>query len=203
MSLDNEISRLLDVMPASGRMSSKIINKPQQSKVIDAPFPVPWRWDTRPIYINFDLWRHLSRGERDLVILRTVIGLNQIRWFKPDLYQGLTLAGLIGVTAEVVQSDVMGIIIAGGLTAIAARQIWRSNRSVERELDADEAAIKVAERRGYSEIEAAQLLLSSIDAIAQLEGRNRLTFADLIRAQNLKAKANLSTVGVPTSVRQE
>lgn len=203
MSLDNEISRLLDIMPASGRMFCKIVSKPQQSKVIDAPLPVPWRWENRPIYINFDRWRQLSRGERDLVLLRTVLTLTQIRWFKPDLYQGITLAGLVGVTAEVVQADILGTVVAGGLTAIAARQIWRSNRSVERELDADESAIKVAERRGYSEVEAATHLLSSIDAIAQLEGRNQLNFTDLIRSQNLKAKANLSPIGVPASVRQE
>lgn len=203
MSLDNEISRLLDVMPASGRMSSKIISKPQQSKVIEAPFPVPWSWDSRPIYINFELWRHLSRGERDMVMLRTVFSLTQVRWFKPDLYQGITLAGLIGVTVEVMQGDVLGTVVAGGLTAIAARQIWRSHRSVERELTADESALKVAERRGYSEVEAAQHLLSSIDAIAQLEGRSQLNFTDLIRSQNLKAKANLSPIGIPAKVRQE
>ena len=203
MNLDSEISRLLDIMPASGRMFCKIVSKPQQSKVIDAPFPVPWSWENRPIHINFDRWRQLSRGERDLILLRTVLTLTQIRWFKPDLYQGITLAGLIGVTAEVVQADILGIVVAGGLTAIAARQIWRSNRSVERELNADELAIKIAESRGYSEVEAATHLLSSIDAIAQLEGRKQLDFTDLIRSQNLKAKAKLSPIEVPASVRQE
>lgn len=37
-----EIRRLLDVMPASARMLTKIVSKPQQAKVIDASFPLPW-----------------------------------------------------------------------------------------------------------------------------------------------------------------
>ena len=203
MNLDHEISRLLDIMPASGRMTTKIISKPPQTRVIDAPFPVPWRWESRPIYVNFDLWRHLSRGERDLVLLREVSRLTQVRWFKPDLYQGIALAGLIGGTVEMVQADALGMIVAGGLSAIACRQIWISHRSVERELEADEAAIKVAQRRGYGEVEAAQYLLSSITAIAQLEGHASLGFTELIRSQHLKSMANLSPVGVPTTVRQQ
>ena len=36
-----EIRRLLDVMPASGRMMTKIVSKPEQKQVIDAAFPLP------------------------------------------------------------------------------------------------------------------------------------------------------------------
>jgi len=39
MNPEPEIRRLLDIMPASGRMMSKIINKPPQSTVIDCQFP--------------------------------------------------------------------------------------------------------------------------------------------------------------------
>lgn len=203
MSLDAEISRLLDLMPASGRMSTKLIAKPQQAKVIEAPFPVPWRLKSRTIYINFDLWRHLSRGERDLILLRTVCNLIRIKWLRPNLYQGMALAGAMGLAIELMQADALGAIVAGGLTAIAARQLWIQNRSLERELDADEAAIKVATRRGYSEVEAARYLLSGMEAIAHLERRSGLDFTELIRAQNLKAKANLSPMGVPADIRQQ
>ncbi len=203
MSIDSEIARLLDVMPASGRMLTKITSKPQQSKVIDAPFPVPWKWESRPIYINFDLWRRLSRGERDLLILRYSSSLTGIKWLKPDVYQAITSAGLLGLTAELWQGDAIGIMVAGGLSAIAANQIWRNNRSVRRELDADEAAIKAALRRGYTEVSAASSLLAAIESVAQLEGRTNLNFTELVRTQNLKSIANLSPVGVPDSVRVE
>ncbi|AFY78297.1 MAG: DUF3318 domain-containing protein [Hydrococcus sp. C42_A2020_068] len=201
MSLESEISRLLDMMPASGRMLTKIVSKPQQSKVIDTPFPMPWNRDNRPIYINFDLWRRLSQSQRDLLILRAASILTGIKWFKPDVYQGITLAGLAGVAVELIQGDAVGMIVAGGLTAIAANQIWRSNRSIQRELDADEAAIKVALRRGYTEVEAARSLLSAIEAVAELEGRPSLNFTELIRCQNLRAIAKISPVSVPETVK--
>ncbi|ACK64538.1 conserved hypothetical protein [Rippkaea orientalis PCC 8801] len=201
MSVESEISRLLDVMPASGRMLTKIVSKPQQSKVIDAPFSPPWNRDSRPIYINFDLWRRLPRGQRDLLILRATSSLTGIKWFKPDLYQGITLAGLLGLTVQTVQGDILGMVASGGLTAIAGYQIWRNNRSVQRELDADEEAIKVALRRGYTEVEAARNLLEGLEGCAQLEGRSSLNFTELIRVQNLKAMANLSPVGVPENVK--
>jgi hypothetical protein len=203
MNLESEISRLLDLMPASGRMLTKIVSKPQQSQVINTPFPLPWQSGNRPVYINFDLWRRLSRPQRDLLLLRSVNFLTTVRWFKLDLYQGLTLVGIVGFTAELIQADAVGIVIAGGLTALAANQIWRSNHSMQRELDADQGAIKVALRRGYTEAEAARHLLDAIESVAEIERRSSLNFSELIRSQNLKAIANVSSLGVPESVKQE
>ena len=203
MNINAEISRLLDVMPASGRMLTKIVSKPQQSKVIDAPFSPPWHRESRPIYINFDLWQRLSKGQRDLLILRATSSLTNLRWFKPDLYQGIVLAGVIGLTVQTIQGDGLGMIISGGLTAIAARKIWQNNRSVKRDLETDETAIQVALRRGYSEVEAAKNLLAGIENTAKLEGRSSLNFTELIRTQHLKSLANLSPVGVPDSLKQE
>jgi Protein of unknown function (DUF3318) len=184
MNPEPEIRRLLDIMPASGRMLCKIINKPQQSTVIDSQFPLPWNRD-RPIYINFDLWRLLSKPQRDLLILRTV-----------------ALAGIVGTVVELLQGDAIGTAIAGGLTGLAMTRIWRDNRSSQVELDADEGAVKVALRRGYSESEAARHLLGAIEAVAQIEGSG-LDFNALIRCQNLKAIAGISAVGVPDSIRQD
>lgn len=201
MSVESESRRLLELMPASGRMLTKIVSKPQQSRVIDAPFSPPWNRNGSPIYINFDLWRRLPKGQRDLLLLRATTSLIGIKWLKPDLYQGITVAGLVGLSVQTVQGDILGMIAAGGLTAIAAYQIWRSNRSVQRELDADEAAIKVALRRGYNSVEAAKNLLEGIEESAQLEGRSSLSFTELIRCQNLKVMANLSPIGVPDVVK--
>ncbi|MDJ0716056.1 MAG: DUF3318 domain-containing protein [Prochloraceae cyanobacterium] len=203
MNLNSEINRLLDIMPASGRMFNKIVSKPQQSQVIDFPFPMPWHQGSRPIYINFDLWQKLSKPQRDLLLLSTVSGSLKIKWFKPDVYQGMTLVGFLGLTFELFQGDALGTIVAGGLTAIAASQIWRTNRSLQIQINADEAGIKVATRRGYTETEAAKHLLEAIETLAKLEGRPGLNFTELIRCQNLRAIANLSSVGVPKSIQQE
>jgi hypothetical protein len=193
-----EIRRLLDVMPASGRMTTKIVNKPEQAKVIDASFPQPWN-QARPIYINFDLWRRLAKPQRDLLLLQMVSWLMGVKWFKPNIYQGVVLAGLLAGLLEASQSDVVGVAIAGGLSAIAAFRIWRTNKSQESELNADAAAIRIAQRRGYSEVEAAQHLLFAIEAVAKIEGRSALNFTELIRCQNLRAIAGLSPVGMPES----
>ena len=200
MSIDAEISRLLDMMPASGRMLTKIISQPQQSKVIDAPFAPPWNRESRPIYINFDLWRRLPRGQRDLLILSATSSVINIRWFKPDINQLIVLAGTIGLMVETGQGDAVGILIAAGLTAISIRQIWRDNRNIQRELDTDEAAIKVSLRRGYTEVEAAQNLLQGIENAAKIEGRSILNFTELIRSQHLKSLANLSSIDVPEKI---
>jgi len=202
MNQDNEISHLLDLMPASGRMMTRIVSKPESPKVIETNFPLPWQRGVRPIQINFDLWRQLSRPQRDLVLLRAVCVLTAVKWFKPDLDRVIALAGIIGLTVETLQTDAVGMAVAGGLTALAINRIWREKRSPQRELDAYEAALKVAVRRGYTETEAAKGLLSAIETIAEIEGRSSLNFNELLRCQNLKKLANLSFVGVPDQVRQ-
>ncbi|MCF4967249.1 DUF3318 domain-containing protein [Nostoc sp. CMAA1605] len=191
-----EIRRLFDVMPASGRMTTKIVSKPEQPKVIDVSFPFPWNRE-RPIYINFDLWGRLSKPQRDLLLLQKVAWLTGVRWFKPDVYQGVALAGLVGAFVELSQSDVVGVAVAGGLSAIAMVRIWGTNKSQESEINADLAAIKVAQRRGYTETAAAQHLLSAIETVNKIEGNSTLNFIDLIRCQNLRAIAGLSPIGIP------
>lgn len=175
---------------------SKIISKPEQPKVIDSPFPLPWKRD-RPIWVNFDLWSQLNRPQRDLLLLRTMSWLSAIRWFKPDLYQGLVACGVLGAGVELMQGDAVGVMVAAGLSAIAGTQIWRASKSSRTELAADEAAIRIAGRRGYTEADAARHLLAAIEAVPKIEGRPNLDFNELLRSQNLRVIAGLSPVGVP------
>lgn len=78
----------LHVIPGYGRMMTKILSKPEQKKVIDAPFPLPWSQEGQ-IYINFDLWRRLTKQQRDLLLLYQVSWLTGVKWLEPDIYQGL------------------------------------------------------------------------------------------------------------------
>lgn len=197
---DSEIRRLQELMPASGRMFTKIVDKPEQRLVIDIQLPLPWQ-KMRPIAINFDLWQQLPQPQRDLLLLRAVNWLIAVQWFKPDVYQAATAVGLVGTLAEFFQGDLVGLIVAGGLTAIAANQVWQLNQSPSRELEADEAAIRVAVRRGYNDKEAARHLLEGIEAVAKLERRGSLNFTELLRSQNLRARSGASPVGVPNSLR--
>ncbi|MGJ3248930.1 MAG: DUF3318 domain-containing protein [Elainellaceae cyanobacterium] len=198
----DELGRLLDLMPASGRMTCKLVSRPEQRGVIDAPFPVPWD-QNRLIAINFNLWNQLPRPQRDLLFLRTVSWVTGIRWFKFDLYQGGVAVGLLGTLVELFQGDAMGVVAAGGLTALAGTQIWRKTRSAQTELDADETAIRIALRRSYTEVDAARHLHAAIEAVARLEGRPSLSFTELLRSQNLRAIAGLSPMGVPQNVRNQ
>lgn len=202
MNPDPETRHLIELMPASGRMLCKLVNKPEQPKVIDASLPLPWS-QTRPISINFDFWSQLSRPQRDLLFLRTVSWLTGVKWFRPNLYQGLVLAGAVGAVVETVQGDAVGALVAGALTTIAGTQIWRSTQSNRVELEADEAGLRVAQRRGYSEADAARALLGAIEAVAKIEGRPSLSFTELVRCQNLRAIAGLSPFGAPDTIRRE
>ncbi len=197
-----EIRRLLDLMPASGRMMTKVVSKREQPQVITSPFPLPWQPERR-ILINFDLWSRLPQPQRDLLLLRTVGWLTAVKWFKPDIYQGVVLAGLLGATVEIIQGDAVGTLVAGALSAIAGNRIWRTYRSSQSEVSADEAAIRVAQRRGYSETEAAKHLLSAIEAVAKIEARSSLNFLELIRCQNLRAIAGLSPMGIPEIIKDQ
>jgi len=199
MNPDSEIRRLLDVMPASGRMKTTLVGA-NQRMVISTKLPRPWA-QNQPIWINFDLWQRLPQPQRDLLTLRTVSWLAASNWFKPDLYQGLAIAGILGAGVEAFQGDAVGLLVGGGLSAIAGVQVWRNSRSLAIELEADEAAVRIAQRRGYTDIEAAQHLLAAISAIAKIEGRSSLGFNELIRCQNLRAIAGLSRAQVPESFK--
>jgi len=183
--LGSEINRLVELMPASGRMYCKIISDPNQPRVILTKLPLP-NQETRPIRINFDLWQRLSQPQRDLLLLRAVSRLTSVQWLKPELYQGLAAAGTVITLVEIAQTNAAGMITFGGLTALAIAQIWRKNRSSEAEMLSDEKAIQVAQRRGYTQSEATEALIEAIEAVAQIEQRN-LSVAELLRCQNLRA----------------
>ncbi|QYO64701.1 DUF3318 domain-containing protein [Leptolyngbya sp. 7M] len=191
----SEISRLLDLMPASGRMYCKIVENNQQPQVIAAKLPRPGQ-ETRPIQINFDLWNQLTQAQQDLLLLHTVSWLLSIQWFKPTLFQGLAAAGAGLTLLELLQINAAGAVTFGTLTALAVAQIWRQNRSDDLEITADEKAIQIAQRRGYSKTEAAQALAEAITAVARLEGRPNPTVTELIRCQTLQAIAAPAPVGV-------
>lgn len=190
MNPDVEILRLRELMPASGRMLTKMLKKPSQSRVIATPFPPPWQMGARPIYINFELWQKLDVPQRDLLLLHAVSWLLTIRWFKLDWYRGVVLLGTGGAIAELAQGDAIGFLLAGGLSAIAVQQIWRKTRSSETEIEADDMAVKIAQRRGYRPAEAAQALLAGIETVARLEGRSSLNFTELLRSQHLRSMAS-------------
>jgi len=187
MTPDSEIRRLLDLMPASARMRCKLVARSQQPQVIHYRPALPW--GDRPIEINFRLWSRLDTPARDLLILRAVAWFNATGLIKLDLYQGVTVAGALGTVLQFVQADPVGAIVAGGLTAFGALQVWQNTRGVAVEVAADRQALQLAQRRGYSEAEAAAALLGAIEQVATLERRALLEVNELVRLQNLRQLA--------------
>ena len=186
---DPEIPRLVELMPASGRMLTQLVSRPEQSRVIDAPFPSPWK-RSRPIYINFDLLRQLPVPEQDLAVLHAVCWVCQVEWFKPSWDRAIAVGGAIGMAIELSQGDPIGVLAAGGVAAMAGMQIWRNNRQTEVMVEADSIAVRVASRRGYTEAEAANYSISAIERIAQVEGRSGLSLVELLRCQNLRVMSS-------------
>jgi hypothetical protein len=187
MTLNEEIPRLRDLLAATGRMKSRIIPNSQQPEVIRTPFPKPWQVN-HPVFINFDRWLMLSQPQRDLIFMREVCWLAAVNVLKLDIYQGVTVAGLLGFLVELAQLDAIGMVAAGGLTAFAGSQIWRTSRGDQAEIEADEAAIALAQRRGYRPSEAAQALIDGMEVIARLENRPTLSLTELLRGQNLRLR---------------
>lgn len=107
------------------------------------------------------------------------------------------MAGLLGTVLQVIQADPVGALVAGGLTTFAGLQVWQNTRGIPVEVAADRQALKLAQRRGYSEQEAAKALLSGISRLAELERRPVLDVTELIRCQNLRQLAGESEVKVP------
>jgi hypothetical protein len=193
-----EINRLRELMPATARMKTKLMLSDRQLEVIKAEFPVPWR-QTHTVSMNLDLWQQLALPERDLLFLRTVCWVTLVNLLKPNWYQAMAGAGLVGGALELAQGDAIGVIAAGGVTALAAWQLWKGVKGPGMEVAADDKAVQVAQRRGYDQAEAAAALIRAIEAVPALEGRRVLTVNELIRCQNLRVQGGLSTAPVPES----
>ena len=193
-----EITRLKDLMPASGRMKTRIAIEDRQSTVVETPFPRPWQ-RSHVITINWGLWQELTVSQRDLLFLHQVCWLMSVKLVKPELYQGVAAVGLLSTIFELFQTDAVGIVAAGGLPAIAASQVWRSNTGNQAKLDADDTAIRVAQRRGYSERDAVRHLIEAIETVPLIEGRGGMSYPELLRAQQLKSR--LGTVNTPPTAR--
>jgi hypothetical protein len=183
-----EITRLRDLMPASARMTTRLLLDDRLTCVIQVPFPRPWR-RSHPITLNWSLWQQLTLPQRDLLLLQAVSWLGAVGVIKPEPYQIVAAVATAGLLFEASQGDAVGILAAGGLGAIAASQVWRGRQSPQRQMEADEAAIRIAQRRGYSEREAVQHLVTALEQVPAIEGR-ALNYSELLRTQSLRTRGS-------------
>ncbi len=193
----SEINRLLDLLPASWRMHTIVVQRPDQPQAIVSTPILPWQRDTQ-VRINFRLWSSLPVNQRDLLFLGEVAWRQQSRWLQWGTYQLVGLFALGGTLWELIEGDVAGMAVGILLGAIAIKQIHREQRGTKVQLEADSEAIRIAQRRGYTDTIAARSLLEGIQAVAKLEGRQVPEFRELVRCQNLRVLGGISQVAVPT-----
>lgn len=192
----SEINRLLDLLPASWRMHTIVVQRPDQPQVLTSTPILPWQQDTQ-IRINFRLWWGLEVNQRDLLFLGEVAWRQQSRWLRWGTYQLVGLFATGGFLWEVMEGDIGGIAVAVLLVTIAIKQIDREHKGTKVQLESDGEAIRIAQRRGYTDIVAARSLFEAIQAVARLEGRQVPEFRELIRCQNLRVLGGISQVPVP------
>ena len=199
MNINEEIARLRDLLPASWRMTTSIKSKAELFKPIASLPILPWQKGTQ-VNVDFRLWRQLPEAQRDMLLLYEVSWRQQTKWLQTGVYQGVAAIALIGGIIETVQGDVTGIAIALLLGTIGINQILRTHKSSQVQVQADNEAIEIAQKRNYSQVEAARALLEAIPAIARLMGRSTPEFTELIRCQNLRAIAGLSKTTIPDTI---
>ena len=199
MNINEEIARLRDLLPASWRMTTSIKSKAELSKPIASLPILPWQKGTQ-VNVDFRLWRQLPEAQRDMLLLYEVSWRQQTKWLQTGVYQGVAAIALIGGIIETVQGDVTGIAISLLLGTIGINQILRTHKSSQVQVQADNEAIEIAQKRNYSQVEAARALLEAIPAIARLMGRSTPEFTELIRCQNLRAIAGLSKTTIPDTI---
>ncbi|MBU6229912.1 MAG: DUF3318 domain-containing protein [Cyanobacteria bacterium REEB459] len=183
-------------MPASARMKTKLVLSDRQTDVIKAEFPRPWH-QSHTVTLNLELWQELAVPQRDLLFLRSICWVALANLLQPNWYQAMAGAGLLALCVELLQADAVGVLAAGGATALAGWQIWRGVRGPQIEVAADERAVQVAQRRGYSQTEAVRALIQAIEAVPGLEGRAVLNVNELLRCQSLRAQAGRSEAFAP------
>ncbi|MEL7084784.1 MAG: DUF3318 domain-containing protein [Cyanobacteria bacterium P01_A01_bin.3] len=199
--------RLINYLPFEIRGDVAIeVGTDDQSKVVQPLWRFPWQ-DRSRFAIDMRRWDQLSADQQKIYFLREASLATEIsmgnNWAALLLYPALLGAGATGFLVEMQMSDNLGIGLAGGLALVAFLLLRRSEKGQKAQISADEYAIRHASQNGYTEQQAAGLLLSAWLKIRELEGRTKSNYDYTIRQRNLEyvnAKGlTSSALAVPAS----
>ncbi|WP_038027291.1 DUF3318 domain-containing protein [Synechococcus sp. PCC 7336] len=187
-----EIQRLRDLLPASLRPLlaiapmpyGTIASDPNRQLIGIKPRP-PWQ-PTGTIQIQFSQWLNIPQAQRDLLFLREAGWFDSRAWLQPGLYQIVAAAGGLATVLELALHNPVSVLLAGGVTGLAVRQVWQNLHSDNAQFNADEFALRRAQYRGYERREAARHLLAALETAMQVDQTDVLT---ILRLQRLKAIA--------------
>ena len=182
-----EIQRLRDLLPASLRPLLAIAPaKAVSGSLIGIKPRPPWS-PNGTVEIEFPRWLSLPQPQRDLLFLREAGWFDGRNWLQPGLYQGLAAAGSLATVVELALHNPLSVLLAGSLTGLAVRQVWRNVNSDNAQFDADEFALRRAQYRGYDRREAARHLLAALETVQRVDRTDVLT---VLRLQRLQAIAS-------------
>jgi hypothetical protein len=182
-----EIQRLRDLLPASLRplLAIEPIVSGSPDLIRIKPHP-PWQ-PTGVLQIQFSRWISIPQGQRDLLFLREAGWFDSRNWLQPGLYQGIAAAGSLATVVELALHNPFSVLLAGGVTGLAVRQIWQNLNDDNVHFNADEFALRRAQYRGYDRREAARHLVTALETVQRLDKSDAL---NVMRLQRLQAIAS-------------
>ena len=186
----SNFDRLINFLPFEIRGDVAIeIGTDDQNKVVQPLWRFPWQ-DRSRFSIDLTRWDQLSADQQKVYFLREASLATEIsmgnNWAALLLYPALLGAGATGFLVEMQMSDNLGIGLAGGLAFLAFMLLRRSEKGQKAQISADEYAIRHASQNGFTEQQAAGLLLSAWLKIRELEGRTKTNYDSTIRQRNLE-----------------
>ncbi len=193
MAQAEEIQRLRDLLPASLR--SLIAVQPAVMPLdglLKLKRSAPWRPDAT-LWVDFGRWPRIPQPQRDLLFLREVGLFDGQNWLRPGLYQMVAAVGGVSILAELASQNFFSVLLAGGVTGLAIRQVWQDIKGPTAQLDADEFALRRAQFRGYDRQEAARQLALALETTLQADKSDIDTTLRLQRLQAIARGVNASS----------
>lgn len=157
--------------------------------------------DEVEIQIDLGKWENLSLDQRNLMFWHEVARIQNDTIPKEGWEMAALAIGLGGAVGELWVQDGLLLILALGLCGVSGYRLWQKNngeKTIQAAIDADEKAIALATRFGYSVPNAYKSLGSALKTLIEQtpNRRNRKTYEtrlQALRKSAAKAKARMQT----------
>lgn len=157
--------------------------------------------DEVEIQIDLGKWENLSLDQRNLMFWHEVARIQNDTIPKEGWEMAALAIGLGGAVGELWVQDGLLLILALGLCGVSGYRLWQKNngnKTVQAVIDADEKAIALATRFGYSVPNAYKSLGSALKTLIEQTPNRRArktyeTRLQALRKSASKAKARMQT----------
>ncbi|MFP4133875.1 MAG: DUF3318 domain-containing protein [Halothece sp.] len=157
--------------------------------------------DEVEIQIDLGKWENLSLDQRNLMFWHEVARIQNDTIPKEGWEMAALAIGLGGAVGELWVQDGLLLILALGLCGVSGYRLWQKNngnKTIQAVIDADEKAIALATRFGYSVPNAYKSLGSALKTLIEQTPNRRArktyeTRLQALRKSASKAKARMQT----------